>query len=222
MSLETELMGSLGTVKIIDHPLAGNYFRILRNRDTRVEDFRQAMYRLGLLLAVEATRGLLTTVGSVVTPLDVETTCHYVEESSVMLVPILRAGLGLLDSFLEVMPGARVAHIGISRDHVTLEAKPYLDSVPAQTEGFDRVIILDPMLATGNSIIKALEIIVKKGYNPRQIIMVNALATQQGIGQVQGKFPEVDIITGVIDPSLNDKAYIVPGLGDAGDRLYLF
>jgi uracil phosphoribosyltransferase len=217
-----EMMGSLGTVRVIDHPLAGNYYRILRNRDTRVEDFRQAMNKLGLLLAVEATRGLQTAVDSVVTPLDVEATCHYVEESSVMLVPILRAGLGLLDSFLGVLPGAKVAHIGISRDHLTLEARPYLDSVPEQAEGFDRVIILDPMLATGNSITKALEIIVGKGYNPGQIVMVNALATRQGIGQVQAKFPEVDIITGVIDPGLNDKAYIVPGLGDAGDRLYLF
>jgi uracil phosphoribosyltransferase len=215
-------MGSLGTVKVIDHPLAGNYFRVLRNRDTRVEDFRQAMYRLGLLLAVEATRGLQTAVASVVTPLDVEATCHCVEESSVLLVPILRAGLGLLDSFLELLPGAKVAHIGISRDHVTLEARPYLDSVPEQVEDFERVIILDPMLATGNSITKALEIIVNKGYDPRRIVMANALATQQGIGQVQGKFPEMDIITGVIDPTMNDKAYIVPGLGDAGDRLYLF
>jgi len=212
----------LGTVKVIDHPLAGNYFRVLRNRDTRVEDFRQAMYRLGLLLAVEATRGLQTAVASVVTPLDVEATCHCVEESSVLLVPILRAGLGLLDSFLELLPGAKVAHIGISRDHVTLEARPYLDSVPEQVEDFERVIILDPMLATGNSITKALEIIVNKGYDPRRIVMANALATQQGIGQVQGKFPEMDIITGVIDPTMNDKAYIVPGLGDAGDRLYLF
>ena len=212
----------MGTVKVIDHPLAGNYFRVLRNRDTRVEDFRQAMYRLGLLLAVEATRGLQTAVASVVTPLDVEATCHCVEESSVLLVPILRAGLGLLDSFLELLPGAKVAHIGISRDHVTLEARPYLDSVPEQVEDFERVIILDPMLATGNSITKALEIIVNKGYDPRRIVMANALATQQGIGQVQGKFPEMDIITGVIDPTMNDKAYIVPGLGDAGDRLYLF
>jgi uracil phosphoribosyltransferase len=217
-----EMMNSLGTVKVIDHPLAGNYFRVLRNRDTRVEDFRQAMYRLGLLLAVEASRSLQTTTGSVVTPLDVEATCQYVQESSVMLVPILRAGLGLLDSFLELLPGAKVAHIGISRDHVTLEARPYLDSVPGQTEKFDRVLILDPMLATGNSITKALEIIIKKGYEPGQITLVNVLAVQQGIDQVQSKFPEVNIITGVIDPRLNDRAYIVPGLGDAGDRLYLF
>ncbi len=212
----------MGAVKVIDHPLAGNYFRILRNRDTRVEDFREAMYKLGLLLAVEATRGLQTVVDSVMTPLDVEAPCHYVQESSVMLVPILRAGLGLLDSFLEVLPGAKVAHIGISRDHMTLEARPYLDSVPEQAGEFDRVIILDPMLATGNSSTKALEIIVSKGYDPGLITMVNVLAVQQGIDQVQGKFPEVDITTGVIDPGLNDRAYIVPGLGDAGDRLYLF
>ncbi len=212
----------MGTVQVIDHPLAGNYLRILRDRDTKVEDFRKAMYKLGLLLAVEAARGLQTAVDSVVTPLDVEATCHYVQESRVMLVPILRAGLGFLDSFLELLPGAKVAHIGIARDHVTLEARPYLDSVPEQAEEFDRVMILDPMLATGNSITKALEIIVKKGYHTGRITMVNALAVQQGIDQVQGKFPEVEIITGVIDPRLNDKAYIVPGLGDAGDRLYLF
>ncbi len=212
----------MGSVSVIDHPLAGNYLRILRNREIQVADFRQAMYKLGLLLAVEATRGLQTTEDQVWTPLDVQATCRYVQDASVMLVPILRAGLGFLDSFMELLPAAKVAHIGISRDHATLEAKPYLDSVPEQTADFDRVIILDPMLATGNSTTKALEIITGKGYDPGQITLVNALAVQQGIDQVHSKFPDINIITGVIDPKLNDKAYIVPGLGDAGDRLYLF
>ncbi|HHW40211.1 MAG TPA: uracil phosphoribosyltransferase [Syntrophomonadaceae bacterium] len=210
------------SVTVLQHPLAGNCLRTLRNRDTRVEEFRQAMYKLGVLLAVETTKDLRTEMDTVITPLDVEAKCPYVVDSRILLVPILRAGLGFLDSFLDVLPGARVAHIGISRDHVTLEARPYLDSVPGQPSDFDRVFVLDPMLATGNSSTKALEIIVNKGYAPGQIKLICAVAVKQGINQVHGKFPEVGIVTAVIDPKLNEKAYIVPGLGDAGDRLYLF
>lgn len=210
------------SVTVLQHPLAGNCLRTLRNRETKVEDFRRAMYKLGVLLAVEVTKSLETEKDTVVTPLDVEAECCYVVEDRILLVPILRAGLGFLESFLEVLPGARVAHIGISRDHETLEARPYLDSVPEQPSDFDRVFVLDPMLATGNSSTKALKIIVSKGYSPERIKLVSAVSVRQGIEQVHGSFPEVDIITAAIDLKLNEKAYIVPGLGDAGDRLYLF
>lgn len=208
-------------VKIVEHPVAGNYLRTLRSKDTQIEEFRRAMGKLGLLLAVEATKELETVAGSVVTPLEVEARCSYVQDGRVLLVPILRAGMGFVESFLELLPSAKVAHVGMYRDHDTLEARTYLDTVPANSGGFDRVFVLDPMLATGNSSVKALEFVTAKGYSPQQITLVCAFSVRQGLDQVNKKFPDVRIVTAVIDPELNDKSYIVPGLGDAGDRLYL-
>lgn len=208
-------------LKVINHPLAGNALRLLRNRDTQIKEFRQAMNSLGLLLATEACRELDVRSDQVITPLDTPAECFFVEDSRILLVPVLRAGLGFVESFLSYLPSARVAHVGMYRDHDTLEAKPYLNTVPDQVEDFDRVIVLDPMLATGNSGVKALDFIVEKGYSPERIIFVCALAVSQGIQQIQEKYPQVMIFTAAVDPKLNDKAYIVPGLGDAGDRLYL-
>jgi len=208
-------------VKIVEHPVAGNFLRTLRNKETQIEEFRRAMGKLGLLLAMEATRDLETVNGSVVTPLDVEARCSFVQDGRVLLVPILRAGMGFVESFLELLPAAKVAHVGMYRDHDTLEAKTYLDTVPARTDSIDRVFVLDPMLATGNSSVKALEFVTAKGYSPEQITLVCAFSVRQGLDQVNKKFPDVKIVTAVIDPELNEKSYIVPGLGDAGDRLYL-
>jgi uracil phosphoribosyltransferase len=179
------------------------------------------MNKLGLIMAVEATGNLTCDLETVITPLDTGANCPHVRDSKILLVPVLRAGLGFLDSFLEILPAARVAHIGVSRDHDTLEARAYLDTVPANAGDFDHVFILDPMLATGNSSVKTLELIAGKGYDPARITLVCAVAVKRGVEQVHGKFPAVKIITAALDPALNDKAYIVPGLGDAGDRLYL-
>lgn len=211
----------MNSLQVINHPLTGNCLKILRNRETRIKDFRGAMDTLGLLLAVEAANKLETVDSRVITPLDTEADCTSVDDSRILLVPILRAGLGLVESFLTLLPSARVAHIGMYRDHDTLEARPYVNTTPKNEEDFDRVLVLDPMLATGNSGVKALEFIVDKGYPPEKIIFVCTLATEKGIKQIHDKFPAVDIITAAVDPMLNDKAYIVPGLGDAGDRLYL-
>ena len=208
-------------VKVIDHPLAGNALRTLRNRDSGIKDFREAVHRLGLLLAVEVCRGLQTERDSVITPLDLSADCFYVKDDRVMLVPVLRAGLGMVESFLTLLPSARVAHIGMYRDHDTLEARPYVNTLPEAIGEYERVMVLDPMLATGNSGAKALEFITEKGYKNEQITFICMLATETGIAQINKRFPGVEIYTAVIDPGLNDKAYIVPGLGDAGDRLYL-
>lgn len=208
-------------VKIIEHPLAGNYLRTLRNRDTQIEDFRKALKQLGLLLAIEAARDLRPVDDTVITPLNVEAPCSYVEEGRVLLVPILRAGMGFVESFLELLPSARVGHIGLYRDHETLEACTYLDSVPEQANQFDRVYVLDPMLATGNSSVKAMEIIAGKGYSTEKTTLVCAFAVNEGLNHVHERFPQLKVITAVIDPELNEKSYIVPGLGDAGDRFYL-
>lgn len=211
----------MSSVNLIKHPLAGNYLRTLRNRDTKTEDFRQAMDKLGLLLAVEATMDLNSCMDTVITPLDIEARCSYVDDNRILLIPILRAGLGFVESFVDVLPSAKVAHIGIARDHETLEARPYLDTVPEHHEDFDRVLILDPMLATGNSSVKAIELILKKGYSAEKMTLACALSTMVGINQLHSKFPTLKIVTAAIDPELNERAYIVPGLGDAGDRLNL-
>lgn len=211
----------MSKVHLLNHPLAGNCMRNLRNRDTKTEEFRQAMDKLGLLLAVEATMELPSLTDTVITPLDVEARCSYVDDSRILLIPILRAGLGFVDSFEGLLPAAKIAHIGIARDHDTFEARPYLNTVPDHPEDFDKVLVLDPMLATGNSSTKALELVVEKGYDPAKITLCCALATMVGIEQLQSNYPELQIIAGAIDPTLNEKAYIVPGLGDAGDRLNL-
>lgn len=211
----------MNKVHVIDHPLAGNALRALRNRDSEIKSFREALNSIGLLLAVETCRELDVHQDQVITPLDTPAECSFVDDSRVLLVPVLRAGLGFVDSFLNLLPTARVAHVGMYRDHDTLEARPYLNTVPDQVDQYDRVIVLDPMLATGNSGVKALEFIMEKGYKPSQVLFVCALAVRQGIEQIHAKYPQVKIFTAAIDPSLNDKAYIVPGLGDAGDRLYL-
>lgn len=211
----------MNNLHVVNHPLAGDYLRILRNRETGVRDFRDAMNKLGLIMAVEATASLKYDTETVITPLDTGASCPHVRDGKILLVPVLRAGLGFLYSFLEILPAARVAHTGVARDHDTLEARAYLDTVPVNAGDFDCVFILDPMLATGNSSVKTLELITGKGYDPARITLVCAVAVRQGVEQVHGKFPAVKIYTAALDPALNDKAYIVPGLGDAGDRLYL-
>lgn len=209
------------SVNLIKHPMAGNCLKTLRDRNTKTTEFRSALDKLGLILAIEATYDLETTTDSVMTPLDVEACCSFVDDSRILLIPILRAGLGFVDSFTRIFPSAKVAHIGIARDHETLEAKPYLNTVPDNPDEFDRVLVLDPMLATGNSSTKALEMVINKGYSPEKITFCCALSTMIGIDQLHKKYPGLKIITAAIDPKLNDKAYIVPGLGDAGDRLNL-
>lgn len=211
----------MSEVVMLEHPLAGNCLHTLRDRETGRPAFRQALNRLSLLLAVEATRNLSTMRETVVTPLDVEASSCCVHEDRQLLIPILRAGLGFADGFLTVLPGAQVGHIGIARDHETLEANSYLDTVPEHSGDFDHVFLLDPMLATGNSSVRALEIITAKGYHLDRITLVCAVAAEQGIKRVHKSFPELSIITAAVDPALDEQAYIVPGLGDAGDRLFL-
>ncbi|GBF34417.1 uracil phosphoribosyltransferase [Desulfocucumis palustris] len=208
-------------VTVLKHPLASHHIRILRDRDTDIEMFRRSLKGLGLFLAVEATRQLQAVSSPVITPLDVEAPGEAVESGRVLLVPVLRAGLGFLDSFLELLPAARVAHVGVSRDHETLQACTYLSVIPQNPELFDTVFVLDPMLATGNSSVKTLEILQDAGYSQEKIIFACGFAVEEGINQIKSKFPAIGIIAGTIDWKLNEVGYIVPGLGDAGDRLYL-
>lgn len=211
----------MSLVTVLKHPLVNDRLRTLRRRETDIESFRRALKGLGFFLAVEATSQLPTKQSPVVTPLGIEAPAEELDSSRLLLVPILRAGLGFVESFLELLPRARVAHIGIARDHETLEAKTYLSSLPANPGDFDGVFVLDPMLATGNSCVKTLEILVESGYAPEKIVLVCGFAVETGIKQVNERFPSIRIVTAVIDWKLNEVGYIVPGLGDAGDRLNL-
>lgn len=208
-------------VSILRHPLAEEQLQLLRNKDSDIITFRAAITRLGYLLAVEALKDVPCTEIRVTTPMQVEAVATSVNDDNILLVPILRAGLGLVDSFLTFLPKARVAHVGMARDHETLEAKLYTNSLPKNTPEFEQVIVLDPMLATGNSCVKALEVLKSAGVDPTKIKVVCAFAVKEGLTQIHSKFPEVKIVAAVVDPILNEIGYISPGCGDAGDRLYL-
>ncbi len=209
------------SVTVLRHPLADEQLQVIRNKESDITAFRAAMTRLGYLLAVEATKDAPVSEASVTTPMEVETPVSVLQDDKILLVPILRAGLGLVESFLTFLPKAKVAHIGMSRDHETLEARLYVNSLPHNLADFEQICILDPMLATGNSCIKSLEVLADAGADPAKIKVICAFAVKEGLGQIAGKFPRVKVITAVVDPVLNNIGYISPGCGDAGDRLYL-
>ncbi|GAB6157104.1 uracil phosphoribosyltransferase [Desulfotomaculum varum] len=209
------------SVTVLRHPLVDEQLQLLRDKNSDITVFRAAMTRLGYLLAVEATKDAPVGTSQVTTPLGVETPVTVLQDNKILLVPILRAGLGLVDSFLTLLPKAKVAHIGVSRDHQTLEAKLYVNSLPKDLSGFERIFVLDPMLATGNSCVKALEVLTEYGADAANIKVICAFAVKEGLDQVSSKFPQINIITAVVDPILNNIGYISPGCGDAGDRLYL-
>jgi len=186
----------------------------MRDESTSPACFRNACHHLGAALAVTTASYLPTKECEVQTPLEV--TAGY-SWQPVCLVPILRAGLGLLSSFHELYPHASVGQIGIRRNEETLEAETYLEKMPNSLNGVTAVV-LDPMLATGHSLIAALNIV--KGYQPEKIIIACALAAPEGIQEVQHHCPEAQLIVGGLDRELNNKGYILPGLGDAGDRIF--
>ncbi|SHE74939.1 uracil phosphoribosyltransferase [Desulforamulus putei] len=209
------------SVTVLRHPLVDEQLQLLRNKESDIAVFRAAMTRLGYLLAVEATKDAPVTESRVTTPMEVETPVTVLQDDKILLVPILRAGLGLVDSFLTLLPKAKVAHIGMSRDHETLKAKLYVNSLPKNLADFEQIFVLDPMLATGNSCVKTLEVLAESGADPAKVKVICAFAVNEGLGQIGSKFPRVKVIAAVVDPILNNIGYISPGCGDAGDRLYL-
>lgn len=211
----------MNSVNIVKHPLVSDRVRTLRDRETGAELFRRALKELGFLLAVESTRHLPVRPATVITPLGLEAASEEVDSARCLLVPVLRAGLGFLESFLELLPRAKVAHVGVARDHDTLEARAYLCSLPGNPADYDRVFVLDPMLATGNSSVKVLELLATGGFPANKVCLVCGFAVEEGLSRVTGQFPGICIVTAVVDEGLNDCGYIVPGLGDAGDRLFL-
>ncbi len=201
---------------VIDHPLIQHKLTYIRDKNTGTKEFRELVREVGTLMAFETTRNLPLQEKEIETPLG-PTRCHVVSGKKLGVVPILRAGLGMVEGIVGLIPGARVGHIGLYRDPETLEPVEYYCKLPSDLEQRD-LIVIDPMLATGGSAAAAIEIIKKKG--GKRVSLLVLLAAPEGIERVHRNFPEVTIFTAAIDEKLNEKGYIVPGLGDAGDRLY--
>jgi uracil phosphoribosyltransferase len=202
-------------VHIVDHPLVHDALVRLRDKDTAPEYFRQAATRISVLLASEALRDMPTEDLTVETPLGPAPGRRVGRD--VVVVPVLRAGLGMLDAVLELVPSARVGHIGLQRDEMTAVASQYYSKLPARLD-HSYVLMIDPMLATGGSAVAALELLRKVG--ARDVRMICIVAAPEGVALVERHHPDVQVFTPVVDSGLNAHKFIVPGLGDFGDRLY--
>ena len=206
----------LDHLTVVTHPLVQHKLTLMREKDTSTASFRQLLREISLLLAYEVTRELPMTTKRIETPL-CEMDAPAIEGKKLALVSILRAGNGLLDGILELVPAARVGFVGLYRDHETLQPVQYYCKLPEQLE--DRVtIVVDPMLATGNSSAAAVDLIKAKG--AKEIRFLCLLAAPEGIARMKAAHPDVPIVTASVDSHLNENGYIVPGLGDAGDRMF--
>ena len=203
-------------VHILDHPLLQHKLSILRDENTGVKDFRKVVSEIATLMCYEATRDLPLEEVEIKTPI---TTAKFkmIAGKKLAIVPVLRAGLGMVDGILTLIPSVKVGHIGLYRDPDTLEPVEYYCKMPTDIAERD-VIILDPMLATGGSASAAIQFI--KNYEVKHIKLMNIIAAPEGIERVHHDHPDVDIYCAALDEKLNDHGYIVPGLGDAGDRIF--
>lgn len=206
----------LDHLTVVSHPLVQHKLSIMRDKDTSTKTFRQLLREISLLLAYEVTRELPMTTRRIETPLE-PMDAPSIEGKKLALVSILRAGNGLLDGILELIPAARVGFIGLYRDPETLRPVQYYCKVPDALD--ERVtIVVDPMLATGNSSVAAVDLLKAQG--ARNIRFLCLLAAPEGIARMKAAHPDVPIVTAAVDSHLNDHGYIVPGLGDAGDRMF--
>lgn len=205
----------MSNVVEICHPLSRHHLAQLRDRKTSPSEFRACLRRLSVLLACEATRDLAVGDVEIQTPMSKMTGCELKQQ--IALVPVLRAGLGMVDPVLDLVPDAEVWHLGLYRDEKTAEPIEYYCKIP-KTNPVDVAIILDPMLATGGSALVALETV--QDWKVRSIKLISVIAARAGIDAVTARFPDVQIFVCAIDPELNANKFIVPGLGDAGDRTF--
>lgn len=202
-------------VTVITHPLVQHNLTRLRDLRTRPQEFRRVLGQVAALMLYEATRSFAVKGTSVRTPLASARGFNLSRE--VVLVPVLRAGLGMLDAILQLIPNARVGFIGLKREETTLRAQFYHKSLPKDLHRFE-VILIDPMLATGGSTVAAMDLLVE--LRARHVRLVNLVAAPEGIRQVRRHYSNLPIFTASVDRKLNERGYIVPGLGDAGDRLF--
>ncbi|EXB36718.1 Uracil phosphoribosyltransferase [Morus notabilis] len=203
------------------HPLIKHWVSVLRNEQTPCPIFRNAMAELGRILVYEASRDWLpTVVGEIQTPMDVASVEFIDPREPVAVVPILRAGLALAEHAPSILPATKTYHLGISRDEETLQPTVYLNKLPEKFPEGSRVFVVDPMLATGGTVVAALNLIKERGPENNQIKVISAVAAPPALQKLSEKFPGLHVYTGIIDPTVNDKGFIIPGLGDAGDRSF--
>ena len=206
----------MANVHVLDHPLIQHKLAILRNKDTGVKEFRELVGEIAGLMCYEATRNLPTEEVEVQTPVAVAK-CRVLAGKKLAIVPVLRAGLGMVDNMVSLIPSAKIGHIGLYRDPVTHMPVEYYCKLPEDIES--RVVfVVDPMLATGGSAVAAIDFLKRHGC--KNIIMMNVIGCPEGVKAVTEAHPDVDIYLAALDEKLNDRAYIVPGLGDAGDRIF--
>lgn len=205
-----------GQVQVIEHPLVQHKLTLMRRQECSTSSFRTLLREISMLLAYEVTRDMPTTLRDIETPL-APMQSPVLDGKKIVLISVMRAGEGILAGMLSILPSARVGHIGLYRDHDTLQAVEYYFRVPENMSDRD-VIVMDPMLATGNSAAAAISRIKETG--PRSIKFVCLLAAPEGIAAFHAAHPDVPVYTAAVDQRLNEKGYIIPGLGDAGDRLF--
>ncbi|HAW45124.1 MAG TPA: uracil phosphoribosyltransferase [Sutterella sp.] len=202
---------------IVDHPLVQHKLTIMRDKNTPTKDFRALLREIAMLVGYEVTKNLPLTTKPVETPL-AQFDAPVLADKKCVLVPILRAGLGMTDGLLDLMPSARVGHIGLYRDETTHKPVEYMVKLPKLENRL--IIVVDPMVATGHSSAHAVHVLKQRGAKPEQIVMMALVAAPEGVAEMLRLEPDVKIYVAALDSHLNENAYIVPGLGDAGDRIF--
>ena len=206
----------MANVHVLEHPLIQHKLSVLRNKNTSVKEFRELVNEISGLMCYEATRNLPTEDVEVETPVAVAH-CKQLAGKKLAIVPILRAGLGMVDAMVDLIPSAKIGHVGLYRDPETHEPVEYYCKLPEDIEN-RQVFVVDPMLATGGSAVAAINFLKKRGC--KNIIMMNIIGCPEGIRRVQQEHPDVEMYLAACDEKLNDHAYIIPGLGDAGERIF--
>ena len=206
----------MGTVHVLDHPLIQHKLAILRDEKTSVKEFRELVSEISGLMCYDATRNLPTEEVEVQTPV-AKAKCRMLAGKKLAIIPILRAGLGMVDSMVDMIPSAKIGHIGLYRDPQTHKPVEYYCKLPDDI-GARQVFVVDPMLATGGSAIAAIDFLKQHGC--KNIIMMNIIGAPEGVAAVQEAHPDVELYLAAVDEKLNENAYIIPGLGDAGDRIF--
>ena len=212
----------LKKINVLNHPIIDHNLAIIRNKNSDCEQFKNALRRITYALIYEATKNLPTIVKEIQTPLTATNCKVFDNRAQLIIAPILRAGMIFCEVAQELLPFANVHHIGMYRDEETLEPVWYYDKRKEIKEDKDKVfvLLLDPMLATGNSAVDAVENFISKGVKEENIVFVSLISSPQGVERLNSVYPNVQIITSALDETLNSKGYIIPGLGDAGDRIY--
>ncbi|GAB4074806.1 uracil phosphoribosyltransferase [Barrientosiimonas marina] len=206
----------MGQVHVLDHPLIQHKLTYIRDKDTGTKEFRELVDEVAMLMAFEITRNLPLQEKTIETPV-MEADTQVLAGKKIGLVPIIRAGLGMVDGMLKLIPAAKVGHVGLYRDPETLKPHEYYTKLPSDIAERE-LIVLDPMLATGGSASEAIHLLKKRG--AKQIRLMCLVGAPEGVDVIHNEHPDVDIYLGALDDQLNDDGFIIPGLGDAGDRLY--